>query len=185
MNAVPLGLVLLNFMLIGLLPILFFRRGGRLNPRWWLTAAPFFVVPVFVLAAAAGLAAPLTHGLELAAIPLAAASIALIATTVRAHRVRIALWHQSDDAPQELVTWGPYRWMRHPFYGAFLLALLGAAALCPHLVTSVALGWAIATLNLTAAREERRLCASPPPVGASYAAYMRRVGRFTPRLRRA
>lgn len=182
MNPVALAVVLLNFALVGLLPLAFFRRGGRLNPRWWLTAAPYFAAPLFVLAAAAGGRgwAPATHRFELVAVPLAALSIALIGAAVRAHRVRIALWHQDGDAPAQLVTWGPYRWVRHPFYAAFLLALTGAALLCPHAGTGAALGWGLATLHLTAAREERRLRASR--LGGRYAAYMHRVGRFVPRL---
>lgn len=180
MNPVALLVVLLNFALVGVLPVVFFRRGGRLNPRWWLTAAPFLVAPLVVLAAAAGVVLPATHGLELGAAPLAVASIALIGAAARAHPVRIALWHQHGDAPVQLVTWGPYRWVRHPFYAAFLLALTGAALLCPHAGTGAALGWGLATLHLTAAREERRVRAST--LGARYAAYMRRVGRFVPRL---
>jgi len=174
-------LVLVNFAVVGLLPVLFFQRGGRLNLRWWLTAAPFFVAPLVVVVVAAGWAAPATHGLELAAVPLAAASIALIAFAAGAHQVRIALWHQDADAPEQLVTWGPYRWVRHPFYAAFLLALAAAAALCPHPGTLAAWIYGLIALDLTAAREERRFRASR--FGAAYAAYMRATGRFWPRLR--
>ena len=46
-----LVLVEINFLLIGLLPVLFFRKGGRLTIRWWLTASPFFVAPAYLLAA--------------------------------------------------------------------------------------------------------------------------------------
>lgn len=181
MSPAVLLLVLVNFAVVGLLPVLFFRRGGRLNLRWWLTAAPFFVAPLVVIAAAAGVTAPATHGLELAAVPLAVASIALIAFAAGAHQGRIALWHQDADAPEQLVTWGPYRWVRHPFYAAFLLALAGAAALCPYPGTLATCLYGLIALDLTAAREERRFRASR--FGAAYAAYMRATGRFWPRLR--
>lgn len=182
MSGAVLLLVLVNFAVVGLLPVLFFRRGGRLNLRWWLTASPFVVAPLVVVAAAAGMATPATHELELAAVPLAAASIALIAFAAGAHQVRIALWHQDADAPEQLVTWGPYRWVRHPFYAAFLLALMAAAALCPHPGTIAAWISGLIALHLTAAREERRLQASR--FGPAYAAYMHATGRFVPRVRR-
>lgn len=183
MNRVGVVLVLLNFAVVGLLPVLFFRRDGRRNARWWLTAAPLFAAPLLVLAAAAGVVAPVTHQLELAAVPLAVLSIALIGYAAGAHQLRIALWHQDADAPHQIVTWGPYRWVRHPFYAAFLLALAGAAALCPHPATLAAWLYALVALSLTARREERRLRASH--LGTSYAAYMRVTGRFFPRVRRA
>jgi protein-S-isoprenylcysteine O-methyltransferase Ste14 len=176
-------LILLNFAVVGLLPVLFFRRDGRLNVRWWLTAAPMFAAPLVVVAAEAGLVTPVTRQLELAAVPLAVLSIALMGYAAGAHQTRIALWHQDADAPRQIVTWGPYRWVRHPFYAAFLLALAGAAALCPHPATLAAWLYALVALSLTARREERRLRASP--LGASYAAYMGVTGRFLPRLRRA
>jgi len=182
-NQVGVALVLMNFAVVGLLPVLFFRRDGRLNMRWWLTAAPFFATPLFIIAAEAGFVTPLTHQLAPAAVPLAVLSIALVAYAAGAHQARIALWHQEADAPQQIVTWGPYRWVRHPFYAAFLLALAGAAALCPHPATLAAWLYALVALSLTARREEGRLRASP--LGASYAAYMRVTGRFLPRLRRA
>lgn len=189
MNRAALFLVLLNFALVGVLPILFFRSGGRagrggggLNVRWWLTAAPFFIAPLLVVGAAAGMMRPATSALDLTAVPLAAASIALIAYAAGAHQVRIALWHQDDDAPEQLVTWGPYRWVRHPFYTAFLLALAAAAILCPHPATLSVLAYGVVALNLTAAREERRLSASA--FGSAYAGYMRSTGRFWPRLPR-
>ncbi len=180
MNPAAMTLVLLNFGVVGLLPLLFFRRDGRLNVRWWLTAAPLFAAPLVVVGAAAGLVTPVTRQLELAAVPLAVLSIALIAYAAGAHQVRIALWHQDVDAPEQLVTWGPYRWVRHPFYAAFLLALAGAGAVCPHPGTLGAWLYALVALQLTARREERRLLASR--LGTSYAAYARRTGRLWPRL---
>jgi len=179
-NPAAVVLVLLNFALVGLLPLLFFRRDGRLNARWWLTAAPLFAAPLVVLAATAGIVTPVTHRLELAAVPLAGLSMSLMAYAAGVHQVRIALWHQDADAPQQIVTWGPYRWVRHPFYAAFLLALAGAVALCPHPGTLGAWLYGLVALQLTARREERRLLASR--LGTSYAAYARRTGRLWPRI---
>ena len=190
MNASVLLLSLLNFVFIGLLPIVFFRRDGHLKPLWWLTAVPFFVGPLFLLASYAGLISPLTgYGtpagalLSALAVPLHAGSISLIAFTLGTHRRRIALWHQDNDAPESIVTYGAYARVRHPFYAAFLLALLGALIFCPQWGTLLTFVYGYSILNLTAAQEERRLRASE--FGREYEAYMRRTGRFVPRWRSA
>jgi protein-S-isoprenylcysteine O-methyltransferase Ste14 len=181
----------INFLLIGLLPKIFFKKGGQFNARWWLTATPLFVCPIFLLAAHFGLAivpglsealAPWNRVLALAAVPFSAGSIALMAFTLGSHRIPIALWHQTRDAPASIVTWGAYRRIRHPFYASFLLVLFGAFVFVPHPVTGVCFVMSYVILNFTAAREERRLFQSQ--FGSEYAAYMARTGRFLPRRAR-
>lgn len=183
-------LVLLNMATIGVLPRLFFRKDGRFNAAWWLTAAPFFVGAATHMALLAGALDPVGAGTtataaRTVAIPLAAFSIGLIGYTVGCHRVPLALWHQADDAdaPAEIVTWGAYRWVRHPFYTAFLVGLTAGALAGPHLLTFAALLYGGVGMTVTARREERRLSSSP--LGETYAAYARRTGRFVPRLKAA
>jgi protein-S-isoprenylcysteine O-methyltransferase Ste14 len=185
-NPALMLLALLDLAFVALLPKIFFRS-GQFNLRWLMTAAPF-IVDIAVLALAllgvtrvqlelqpsARLAA------ELCAVPLCAGSIALIALTIGVHRVPLALWHQDDDAPRSIVTWGPYKHVRHPFYLSFLLGLLGTLLAFPHVVTLAGLAYSLVALNLTAAREERRLASSE--FGAEYRAYLQRTGRFLPRL---
>jgi protein-S-isoprenylcysteine O-methyltransferase Ste14 len=180
-------IVILDAALMGALPRIFFRRDGRLNLRWWLTAAPFFAGSGTVVLAALGLVAPwwsqpsaLAAGAELAAVGMATASIGLMCFTLGSHRIPIALWHQIDDAPQHIVTWGAYGRIRHPFYASFLLLLVACLLACPHPITAAAFVWGALALNGTAAREEVLLRGSE--LGAEYAAYMRRTGRFFPRL---
>ena len=178
-------LMVLNFALIGLLARIFFRRDGRLNARWWATAVPFGVAPLFLIAAYAAGLTPLTPrswlaDTALAAVVLSAASIALICLTLGTHRIPIALWHQDGDQPEHIVTYGAYRWIRHPFYASYLLAFGAAAVLLPHWVTLGSLVYAWAALNLTARREERRLAGSA--FGSQYRQYLARTGRFFPRL---
>ncbi|MGH7731575.1 MAG: methyltransferase family protein, partial [Candidatus Eiseniibacteriota bacterium] len=153
---------------------------------WWVTAAPFFLCPLLLIAS--GLAAlppvtgygtPWTERLGLLSVPFSAASIALIAFTAGTHRIPIALWHQQDDAPSQIVTYGPYRWVRHPFYAAFLLALFGGFVFCPHPGTLATFLAGLLVLNRTAAREERRLLGAQ--FGPAYAEYLRRTGRFVPK----
>ena len=99
--------------------------------------------------------------------------------TVRTHEVPLSLWHQDNDAPESLVTSGPYALMRHPFYAAFLLAMGGTLCAAPSGALVLVFGYGVAAMNLTAAREERRLAASS--FGAEYEDYMKRTPRFVPR----
>jgi protein-S-isoprenylcysteine O-methyltransferase Ste14 len=184
MNLPTLVLCLCNLALIGALPRLFFRR-GRLNARWWLTAAPFLVCAGVLLAGGLGWVAAMLPASPLAASAaavLSAASLTLIGFTLGTHREPVSLWHQEADVPARLVTHGAYARLRHPFYSAFLLALLACVLAFPHPVTAVAFGLAVLQLDRTAAREEGRLLASA--LGAEYAAYVGRTGRFVPARRR-
>ena len=173
-------LCLLNFALIGVLPRVFFKR-GRLNRRWWLTATPLFAMAAVLLARLMTGDGGGTAAFWPAAVLLAVCSIALIAATIGVHRVPLALWHQANDRAHDLVTHGPYALVRHPFYTAFLLALVAGVLAVPSML---ALGIAVVggvQLYRTARREERRLRAQ---FGLAYVTYMRRTGRFLPRLRR-
>ena len=180
-------LVLCNFIFMGALPSIVFRRAARFSLMWWVTAAPFLVCGRLVAVARSGELAPsIGYGGQLEVIAAAATvvcsamSVVFILAAWRAHRQPPALWHQEDDQPTVLVTRGPYAYIRHPLYAAYLLALVAALLAVPHPATAVGLisGWAL--LEVTARREERRLCASP--LGGEYVAYMRRTGRFWPRV---
>lgn len=185
MNSWPLTTLLLcDFAAIGLLPVLFFRD-GRYNLRWLATGAPFFIAPAALLLGATGILEPLVtlpHALQLAghilAVVLACLSIGLIAMTVGAHRIPLALWHQDDDAPVELVTWGPYSRVRHPFYTSFIVAFVAALLAFPNVLVLACLVWATTALAVTARREERRLSVSD--FGDEYRRYMATTGRFFP-----
>ena len=76
----------------------------------------------------------------------------------------------------ELVTAGPYRFVRHPMYSAVILWSFGSV-LASGSVAKVAAAGALLTLFLFKSRwEEQRLAASFD----GYAAYMERSGRFVP-----
>ena len=184
-NCVSL-LVLLNLIQIGLLPLHFFRRDGAINGAWLATSLPFFLCAALLLLQFTGLTSawrPVDQFSQIvlasAAIAAASASMLLILRTVRTHRVPLALWHQHNDAPVELVTRGPYARVRHPFYSAFLLTFAAVFLAHPDLLAALCGIYASIALNLTAHREERRLLQSQ--LGTQYRQYMRHTGRFLPR----
>ena len=183
MNAQGYLLVLANLVMIGLLPVVALQR-GRLTLGWWITAAPLLVVGVAVLAAWTKVIPENFSGLvrvrEAAVVVLVLASAVLMAYTAGSHRVRLSLWHQAEAAPQSIVTTGPYRLVRHPFYSSFHLTLLAGVAAVPGWLTGVALAAGLVVLRITAIGEERRLLASE--FGADYAGYLQRTGRFVPRV---
>ena len=179
--------VLAAFAAIGALPRIFFKKDGRKNLRWWITASPFILSSTAVVLAYAdvlpGLDTSLEPALSVAAVVLGLAAVSIISFTVGTHRIPIALWHQNNDAPVEIVTWGPYRAVRHPFYSSFILALLAGLLAAPGVLTALALVAGLVGLGVTARREERRLLQSR--LGDQYADYMQSTGRFVPTLRRA
>jgi protein-S-isoprenylcysteine O-methyltransferase Ste14 len=186
-NRASLLLALLDQVFVAALPWIFFRRDGKLNARWFATALPYMLSIVLLGAAIGGFVdawRPASEALRLAmvaaSVVLCAGSIALMAFTLGTHRIPIALWHQENDAPKHIVTWGAYGRVRHPFYASFLLCLTGTVLALPHLVTVLILLYSIVALNLTAAREERRL--SQSEFGEEYRQYMTRTGRFWPRF---
>ncbi|MBI5935630.1 MAG: isoprenylcysteine carboxylmethyltransferase family protein [Chloroflexi bacterium] len=81
---------------------------------------------------------------------------------------------------QTLVTSGPYRWIRHPIYSAFLL-ILGATLL-------IAANWLIGLtwLGMTALEITSRIGFEESLMleyfGEQYREYMKRTGRLAPRL---
>jgi len=186
MNIPITVLLLMNFAYIGLLPIFFFRRDGKLNGQWWLTASPLFGSALLVALHGCGFFQPWHPGsvaiaMQVTSTALTALSIGLISYTLGTHRRPLALWHQRNDAPDQIVTEGAYKRIRHPFYASFIATLIASAVFCGS-------PWAIALsvagvlmLNSTAAHEERRLLQSA--FADQYRAYVARSGRFIPSFR--
>jgi protein-S-isoprenylcysteine O-methyltransferase Ste14 len=97
-----------------------------------------------------------------------------------------ARWHlgrnwgmpMSRKEQPELITSGPYAYIRHPIYTGLILAMLGSAI-------SVNISWALmlvpvgAYFGLSARREESAMLQLFPE---QYAAYMARTGMLAPRL---
>jgi protein-S-isoprenylcysteine O-methyltransferase Ste14 len=80
-----------------------------------------------------------------------------------------------------LVTKGPYRWVRHPFYDAVALSVVANALVAANWFLLAGGIITLALIVLRTGREEERLVAR---FGDSYRDYTARTGRFLPRTRR-
>ncbi len=78
-----------------------------------------------------------------------------------------------------LVTSGPYRWIRHPIYTSYFGLLLSLFLLTANWFIGLAL---LALSILLASRVEGEEALLLERFGDEYRAYMRRTGRFLPRL---
>jgi protein-S-isoprenylcysteine O-methyltransferase Ste14 len=83
----------------------------------------------------------------------------------------------SIEATTELVTAGPYRWIRHPLYASLLYFNLGVFFKAVSLPAGILALLAVGFLELTARTEERENLAR---FGDVYADYMTRTKRFVP-----
>lgn len=81
-------------------------------------------------------------------------------------------------ATAELITTGPYRWVRHPMYVGVLLLMFGLVLLNPNWLSAVIWLALLLVLDRKAAREEYFLENAFP----NYASYRQRTGRFIPPL---
>jgi protein-S-isoprenylcysteine O-methyltransferase Ste14 len=78
-----------------------------------------------------------------------------------------------------LVTTGPYRWIRHPFYTSVALAILGNSLAAANWFILAAGGLVFMLMAIRVRKEEENLIAR---FGDDYRNYMERTGRFLPRL---
>ena len=82
-------------------------------------------------------------------------------------------------AKHTLVTWGPYRWVRHPFYLATALAVVANSLVTANWFLTLTGGITFGLLVLRTRTEEEKLIER---FGEDYKEYMQRTGRFLPRL---
>ena len=78
-----------------------------------------------------------------------------------------------------LVTTGPYRYVRHPFYVATAWAVLANSLAAANWFIGIAGGVSTVLLVVRTATEEKNLLQR---FGDEYRSYMKRTGRFIPRL---
>jgi protein-S-isoprenylcysteine O-methyltransferase Ste14 len=82
-------------------------------------------------------------------------------------------------ADATLVTSGPYRYVRHPFYVTAALLMIAAALLSANWLIAASGFAVIALLVMRTSKEEQKLVEK---FGDAYREYMARTGRFLPRF---
>ena len=78
-----------------------------------------------------------------------------------------------------LVTGGPYRWVRHPFYDSVALCVLANSLAAANWFLFLTGGLAFVLMIVRTRTEEEKLLAR---FGDSYRVYMDRTGRFLPKI---
>jgi protein-S-isoprenylcysteine O-methyltransferase Ste14 len=78
-----------------------------------------------------------------------------------------------------LVTSGPYRWVRHPFYLAFALGVIASTLVADNWYLAATGAAAFLSIVARTRIEERNLVAR---FGRDYEQYMQHTGRFLPRI---
>ena len=141
----------------------------------WLSVIAYLVNPAWM----AWASVPLSAGLRWAGVAVFAAGLGLLTWTLRGLGPNLTDTVVTRKA-HTLVTTGPYRWVRHPFYDAMALLILAFALMAADwfvLVTGAAVFILLAVRSRT---EEAKLLAR---FGEPYQAYRRRTGRFLPKWR--
>jgi protein-S-isoprenylcysteine O-methyltransferase Ste14 len=179
-----------SFMPIGIYHRLKARTGEKLDRRqeglfilvtlrlMGLAAMAGFVAYLINPTCMAWAAAPLPAWLRWTGVGLAMCAGLLITWTFR------SLGRNLTDTVvtrkvHTLVTTGPYRWVRHPFYCAAALAFLGHSLATANAYLFVTGGAVVLLLGFRTRKEEANLLAR---FGDAYRIYMQRTGRFLPRL---
>ncbi len=79
-----------------------------------------------------------------------------------------------------LITTGPYRWVRHPFYVTAALLMTSVTILAANFLIGSISFFVLLMLAIRTPKEEQKLIEA---FGQSYCDYMKTTGRFFPRLR--
>jgi protein-S-isoprenylcysteine O-methyltransferase Ste14 len=95
------------------------------------------------------------------------------------NRAKLLSAAYSNDLPQHLVTQGPYRFVRHPFYVSYCLTWLAGAIACSSTLLIVVFAWMFILYCRAARFEERKFAASR--LAKLYSAYCEEAGMLTPR----
>ena len=145
--------------------------GGAL----WLSAIAYMISPAWM----AWSSMPLPLWLRWSGAVFSVLSVALLLWTLP------ALGRNLTDTvvtrkEHTLVTRGPYRWIRHPFYVCMALMTVGSALVAANWFIFVSGVVVFSLLALRSRVEEEQLAAR---FGDAYLDYQKRTGRFLPKLR--
>lgn len=141
----------------------------------WLGVIAYLISPAWM----AWSSLPLPTWLRWTGVPVFALAVGLLAWTLRSLGANLTdtVVTRRDHT---LVTHGPYRWIRHPFYGAVALVILAIALTAANWFVLVAGVVVFGLLAIRVTTEEAKL---GERFGEDYRVYRERTGRFLPRLR--
>lgn len=108
------------------------------------------------------------------------ASAALFWQAVEATRAARLRYVFDPKAPHRLVTEGPYRLVRHPFYTSYIMLWMGWGIATASLTAILPVLFFIVAYGLAARREEASFAGSP--LAAQYEDYRNAVGFMVPKL---
>jgi len=86
-----------------------------------------------------------------------------------------------SDKVGNIVTTGPFRFVRHPFYTSYILVWVGNTLLFNSLILWITLGFLMAFYFLSARKEENVIMQSEQ--SSTYEKYIKNVGMFLPRIK--
>lgn len=106
--------------------------------------------------------------------------VAMFLVTIRASRLGRLRMAFDEGNPRGLVTEGPYRYVRHPFYVSYIIYFAGFAIATWSWIAVVPLAILLVIYVLAARMEEGKFANTP--MSAEYAAYRQRTGFFFPKI---
>ena len=142
----------------------------------WLGVIAYLVNPGWM----AWSSVPLPAWLRWSGVGVYTIGVALLAWTLRRLGTNLTDTVVTRRA-HTLVTQGPYRWVRHPFYDAMALLIAGIALIAANWFVLVTGAVVFLLLAIRARTEEALLLAR---FGDAYRTYSESTGRFLPKLRR-
>jgi protein-S-isoprenylcysteine O-methyltransferase Ste14 len=170
----------------GTAAIIFFAVGlttyfeaPKQRPKWVGLVHDSSLVLALIHLAATILIAPRSDRWAYAGVALYWSAMAIFLSAIEAaRRTRLQRSFIDYPLPDRLITDGPFRWVRHPFFVGYILGALAA----PVAIHSILL-WLIAAGMITtsvsaAVREEQVWLASPR--GEQYREYRKHTGMFLP-----
>lgn len=139
----------------------------------WLSVFAYMIDPAWMTWAAM----PLPSWARWSGVALLIVTLVLLSWTLRSLGTNLTdtVVTRRDHT---LITHGPYRWVRHPFYGCMALVIVAIALLAADWFFLAAGVVVFALLGVRTRIEEKHLVAR---FGDAYRTYMRRTGRFIPR----
>jgi protein-S-isoprenylcysteine O-methyltransferase Ste14 len=141
----------------------------------WLGVIAYLINPAWM----AWSSVPLPAWLRLTGGVVCAVGLGLLSWTLRSLGTNLTDTVVTRRA-HTLVTHGPYRWVRHPFYDALALLVLAIALLAANWFILAAGAVVFVLLAVRTRTEEAQLLAR---FGEPYRTYVRATGRFVPKRR--